>query len=698
MKKLLILIIVFITANLMTSCQSEGYWLGATNGALRLVEDCEDLESTLRNSAYKDMQQRLEQNLDWALSEGYCFYLAFEDYDDASKIGGSPPPRDGAEEYSTTNTQEVGVDEADFVKNDGNFIYLLAGQEFLIFQAWPAEETSLLSTTALEGKPTKLYVHDDKAVVYCDLQSEDEYYPEHEYYYWDYYYPPKKDLKIFVFDIEQKEQPSLLREISINGSYLNSRRIDDAIHTAVVFDETMFPGVKYWPDNLDCGASQIEIIVSFELLLINNKNIIENTPLEDWLPTITDLHYSSDQANPSTNTLVQNCQNYYEPVVSSGHGFLSIVSLDLEEMDHLEMNSIMGKQGEVYASSEALYIATSYNNAPHDLWYFDTPDANQEATVVHKFSLDYEPAATDYQASGVVRGRVLNQFSMGEHENNLRIATTSGMVWNPETNNSVFVLQQNESVLEVIGSITGIAPTEDIRSARFTGDKGFIVTFKKTDPLYTIDLSDPTNPQIMGELKIPGFSTYIHMMDDDHLLTIGFDADDQGSFAWFQGIQLQIFDVSNMSDPTQIHSEIIGTRGTSSEATANHLAFNYFGPKNLLALPMAICEESSGGGSYGDQMAFSGLMVWDVTIEDGFSEHGRVEHLPAIDDEDYVNDGCNNWWTQPNSRVKRSIIMDDYVFSISNNMMKVNHLNNLETDILAIELPSIPSDDPYYNW
>jgi hypothetical protein len=176
------------------------------------------------------------------------------------------------------------------------------------------------------------------------------------------------------------------------------------------------------------------------------------------------------------------------------------------------------------------------------------------------------------------------------------------------------------------------------------------------------------------------------MMDQDHLLTIGFDADDQGSFAWFQGIELQIFDVSDMSNPTQIHKEIIGTRGTSSEATGNHLAFNYFPPKEVLALPMAICEGSSGGGSYGDEMSFSGLLVFNTTVENGFSERGRVSHGDSSDDP-Y---GCSNWWTNPNSRVKRSIIMDDFVYSISDTLLKVNNLNSLATDILELELPEIP--------
>src|SRR5262249_2528861 len=156
---------------------------------------------------------------------------------------------------------------------------------------------------------------------------------------------------------------------------------------------------------------------------------------------------------------------------------------------------------------------------------------------------------------------------------------------------------------DVTGTIENIAPTEDIRSVRFDGSRGYIVTFKKTDPLYVLDLGNPTQPHIAGQLKIPGFSTYMHMMDSAHLLTIGYDAADQGSFAWFAGVLLQIFDVSNMESPQLVHKEVIGTRGSSSEALADHLAFNYFAEKNLLALPMTICEGGSGG-MYGTTMTF----------------------------------------------------------------------------------------------
>lgn len=145
----------------------------------------------------------------------------------------------------------------------------------------------------------------------------------------------------------------------------------------------------------------------------------------------------------------------------------------------------------------------------------------------------------------------------------------------------------------------------------------------------------------------------MHMMDSDHILSIGFDAEDHDDFAYFQGVLLQVFDVSDMANPTLMHRHVLGTRGTTSEATANHLAFNFFRPLDALAIPMAICEDSGGGGDYGDLMTFNGLMVFDVTVEEGIGEHGRVSH--GIPEDPY--EACNSWWTDPNSWVHLSTLV-----------------------------------------
>jgi hypothetical protein len=232
----------------------------------------------------------------------------------------------------------------------------------------------------------------------------------------------------------------------------------------------------------------------------------------------------------------------------------------------------------------------------------------------------------------------------------------------------------------MLGELTGLAPSEDIRSVRFDGNRGFVVTFKKTDPLFVIDLQNPATPNVLGELKIPGFSTYMHRLDENHLLAVGFDADDQGSFAYFDGIQIQIFDVTDLANPTLLHKTVVGTRGSGSEALMNHLAFNYFASRGLLALPMTICE-GGDNGVYGDQLTFAGLMVFDVSLESGITERGR---LPFVDAEQANGAGatCGTWWANSTSLVKRSIFMEDFAYGISDTLLKVAQVDAL-TDVLS---------------
>jgi hypothetical protein len=301
-----------------------------------------------------------------------------------------------------------------------------------------------------------------------------------------------------------------------------------------------------------------------------------------------------------------------------------------------------------------------------------------ETSAVHKFAITTDPLGTEYRGTGRIDGHILNQFAMDEHEGVLRVASTNGHVPDPNVHSTLTVLREQDGKLEPIGVLDNLAPGEDIRSVRFAGSRAFVVTFKKTDPLFVFDLDPPEAPRVLSELKIPGFSTYMHMLDDTHLLTIGYDASDQGSFAWFTGVLLQIFDVSNPVDPILAHRHVIGSRGSSSEALTNHLAFTYFTPRQALAMPMTICE---GGQppSYG-QMTFSGLLVFRATADDGFSELGRVVHPPD------QNVNCSNWWTDASSQVRRSVFMDDYVYSISGSTVKVNALGNLATDLVTIPI------------
>lgn len=676
---------------------------------LRPAEGCDNVLDELRESLINTMNRKLDENLEIVLRmvrDGFCdpwllpgfpFELAVTDID----FERAPPGGGSAEEFSETNNQVSGVDEADFVKNDGSYIYILADNKFQIVDAWPASEAHRLATVDVEGTPTRLFVHNNRAFVYSSLDplgqpqipgffsSEPSPTNDCTYGYDCDFKGDGRKLKVTVFDISNRNQPTLVRELVFSGSYLNSRRIEDVVHTVVVFPEIILPNVVFWPPELEilwaeCWSiffpfTEEEVNTMFERLRESNLETINNASLADFLPSIRDTRYI-DGTPETTEELIQNCESFFLTETGDGEGLLSLVTLPIggsRELDDTTSSTIIGRPGAVYASQSSLFIATRhYSWQIDDGWFFSSATNYPEATTIHKF--DLSPDGSSYLGSSVVKGRVLNQFAMDEYEGHLRIATTTGRVPSPDVHSTISVVDSRS--LELVGQVDNIAPTEDIRSVRFNGETSYIVTFKKTDPLFVIDLSKPRNPIIRGELKIPGFSTYMHMLDDNHILSMGYDADDQGSFAWFTGILLQIIDVTNPEDPTLAFREVIGSRGSTSDAATNHLAFNFFPPRDLLAIPMVICEDTGGGGSYGDTMTFSGLMVYHVTAKGGFSFIDGVPH------DQVENIRCNNWWTRSNSQVKRSVFMDDFVFSITLEEINVAHLENLANPVANVSL------------
>jgi len=704
----------------------------ASLSALIPAQGCEDVLTELKKKSVKEMEQMVDTNLEQAIEMieyGGCYMMYAEEDAGAMLLDGAGAPAatnsSGAKatEYSTTNLQVVGVDEADFVKNDDSYIYIVADGSFQIIDAWPAAESRRIAVTEIEGTPKKLYVHNDVAVIYSSLDYLDTAYDdpyadmsmiqsagsldgsyenECTYGYNCDFSGDGRALKITTLDISDKTNPVVMREIKLNGSYLNSRRIDDIVYTVVTFPEVAISGLEYWPQEMqdyfdNCWEyddafpyTEAALKTMFARLKTDNRRLINKNSIADYLPSIKDRRYIDGEPLDEQG-LLDSCDNFYVSQAGDGRSFLSLVSFEMDEQGELGTTTIVGKPGAVYASSEALYVAVRHYASMMDRWYFEDEE-DEEATTVHKFGLSSDTIDTTYLGSGAAKGRILNQFSMDELNGYLRIATTMGHVPDPNVYSTLSVLAEDKGELKVVGIVDNIAPTEDIRSVRFNGEAGFIVTFKKTDPLFVIDLSDPEKPIIKGELKIPGYATYMHLMDDEHLLTIGYDADDQGSFAWFQGIQLRILDVSDIEDPFVVHEEPIGTRGSTSEAATNHLAFNYFPERDLLALPMTICEGNDGGGSYGDMMTFSGLLVYRLTVEEGFTRLGGVPHKAPETEETYTS-ACSNWWTDSNSVVQRSIFMSsetqDFVYSIAYDLINVSDLEDLENPLVGIELASI---------
>jgi len=563
----------------------------------------------------------------------------------------------GAESYSTTNTQVAGVDEADFVKNDAGYVYVLGEKGLHIIDAWPAEDTRELNYLPLTDTPTRLFLSGDKLVVYLrtgTFSSAPSAAQACTYGYDCAFSAEPGGTAIAVFDVSTPAQPRELARYTLQGSYVSSRRIGRDVYTVVVDrgpTDLPISGMSL------SGADANAVDTAYTSYLDRIASTAEQTPDDFFLPKL-DVQQDGVQRGQ------ERCPAVLRASAADGTDFVSIVSFDLETLGAPARTVIAAKPGFVYASGEALYMA-SHEGA---------------ASVVHKLTLAGKD--TRYAGSGRVAGHVLNQFSMDEQNRVLRIATSLGRVPDPAVTSSVTTLGEQNGKLVELGAVTGIAPKEDLRSVRFDGDRGYLVTFRKTDPLFVLDLADPTHPKLKGELKIPGFSTYMHPMDENHLLAVGFDADDQGSFAFFNGIQLQIFDVTALDAPKLLHKTSIGTRGSASEGLLNHLAFNYFPERNLLALPMTICD-GGGNGSFGTRLSFSGLMVFDVSLADGVKEHGR---MPFADPAQLTSVECNSWWSGGTSLVKRSIFMGDYAIGLSDTQYKVSALSALSQPLKSLPL------------
>jgi uncharacterized secreted protein with C-terminal beta-propeller domain len=580
----------------------------------------------------------------------------------AAKKPGEPA---AARSASGTNNQVVGVDEADIVKTDGRYVYLAANGALRIVEAL---DPRVVSVTRIGGVTRELFVEGDRAVVYTSSGGSGA---RCTYGYDCAFGGDGTSTKITVLDISDRKAPKTVREMDLSGSLLTARRIGNAIHTVVADPDRSGPGYATWPDDIGmCGVMENVVRAKLAKLKADNERAIRAQTTVTAFPTVREN--GAERAMCTGGGLLRTAMR-------DGQAFTSVVSFDLADAKAPPATAtIQSRPGAVFASGGALYLSVTHQRPEGGRWY-SSYAATPEASEIHKFRIGASPRETRYVGSGLVPGHVLSQFAMDEWFGYLRVATTKGRVPDPGVSSVVSILAEGEEGnLVRVGAIDKIAPGEDIRAVRFDDDRGYVVTFKKTDPLFVMDLYQPAHPKILGELKIPGFSTYMHRIDRDHLLSIGFDANDHGDFAYFDGVILQLFDVKSPTDPRLVHKEKIGTRGSSSQAAADHLAFNYFADRGLLAVPMTVCDGGSDGVN-GSLVSFSGLYVYDVSPETGFKRLGGVSHGSE-------GVSCGTWWSSATSAVKRSVFLDDLVYSIASDRVKVQNMSHFGKDVADIAL------------
>ncbi|MBU4175181.1 MAG: beta-propeller domain-containing protein [Actinobacteria bacterium] len=558
-------------------------------------------------------------------------------------------PADGASksesgiEHSTTNVQVSGVDEADIVKNDGEFIYTISNNSVVILAAYPPGEARVISTIKFDEycSPAEMFLKGDRLVVIGSV------YGTHIDYAQDVRPPEGNVTFVKVFDVKDKEDPRLVRTVEYEGSYSTSRRIEDDVHVVL----TTYP---YYVHRKNVQPE--DIIPDFRDVEPGDGQE-EFTPVCDW----RDVEYTN----------AERCSS-----------FLTVLSLSMDgNAGDLGKRVIAGQSEDVYASPENLYVASTDWSYPQHEEFFEGP--TESSTTVYKFGFD--GASTRFLVAAAVPGTVLNQFSMDEADGYFRIATTRGHLsrGGSDSSNNVYILDPD---MKMTGRLEGLAPGESIYSARFMGDRAYLVTFKKVDPLFVLDLSDPASPRVLGALKIPGYSDYLHPYDENHIIGLGKDAvaaeSAEGDFAWYQGIKMAIFDVTDVANPREMYKTAIGDRGTDSYALHDHKAFLFDREKNLLVLPVLLAEltpeqktsPDRQDNDYGEP-TFQGAYVYDVSLGGGFNLKGRITHAGSASEL-----AETDYYYGSSEAVKRSLYIGDSLYTVSDAKVKINRLPDLSEE------------------
>ena len=649
-----LIILLFVMAWGMAGCNNEASHDSADEdgndeitGALTVFTSNEELAAYLKDQFSKSVST----DYPYALAERTSGNAGATDAIDGagSSEGASydAPSANDFDNYTGTNLQEAGVDESDVMKTDGSYLYIAVNDTVTV--ASTANPMTVVSTIKVNGTVDSMYLYKQMLVLlysplnYGGTPWLDSVTTDIASIGIAYWIPVQAKTGVAFYDITDPSDPGEIKSIEADGYLVSSRRIENHLHIVQ----------QFLPD------------LPAPYLL---EDEIEDMTIEELMPFYSD---AGDAPGELEEKQLVAPEDFYHPSLDGGGSIVTIMTFDLDNMDRpFTSTGVVADASIVYASTEALYCTSTY-------WNYPETDSEEpaEQTIIYKFDISGDQVSGQGYAS--VNGRVLNQFSLGEYEGVLRIATTTGWSWGAEASskNHVFCLNSRAGKLEIIGRLENVAQGEELYSARFIGPRGYLVTFVTIDPLFTLDLSDPYSPIIAGELKVPGYSTYLHPWGDDYLIAIGKDAVEEEGFAWYQGLQLSIFDISNFAEPSLLYKEAIGDRGTSSEALYNHKAFTFLEANGLLALPVDLYEHQDIAASPSDYgvPTFKGLYVYRLGINDGFQQIGRISTSSELNEYWYYY----NDWT-------RGIFIDDNVYAVTQNGVNSAAVDNIEGSLQTL--------------
>jgi len=522
---------------------------------------------------------------------------------------------------SDTNVQVEGVQEGDIIKNDGRYIYINTNKGLKIIDSnpkapkivttIPVPENTYISEIFISGKKlivigqnSYFYIMDKPASLEAELVDPAIMPPR--------YYEDRTN--VLIYDIQNIEKPLLEREYLFDGNYLSGRVIDDSFY--LINNRYLNLGYRYYE------KSEIDIPLPYYTDVLKNERNEFGYDEIKYFPNYIDTRY------------------------------MYIIGIDLaDKSSKPDVDVFLGGTDTIYVSKKNLYAAvTDYS---YDYTIRQSEEFSPEyvtSTVIYKFELNDGKIGKAVQ--GQVPGTIINQFSMDEHDNTFRIATTTGDMWRDTSKNNVYILDEN---LKPLGKLEGLAQGERIYSTRFAGDRVYMVTFRQVDPLFVIDTSNPRAPELKGMLKIPGYSTYLHMVDEDHILGFGYDTEEsQWGGTVTGGLKISMFDVSNVNKPKETFTEVIGKSGTYSELLYNHKALMFSLDKGLMAFPISRTAENY-------KSDFNGAYVYDVSF-DSIRLRTTITHK----DSELESYGDN---------IKRIIYIGDYLYTFSENKMQIHSIS-----------------------
>ena len=575
--------------------------------------NCDEVLDFLQSNA-------LDQVTAWGLNGGVWPMFARMEGDMVMAAAEDAGSGAGAN-YSTTNLQEIGVDEADIVKTNGELLLALSGNRLYVVDV--SGEAELLSTLDLgEFSPTGLFLTGSRALVVgsswsnvMPMAAEEAgvdrmIAPE--------FWPGVNALEIVEVDLSDPADPQTAASVTMTGSLLASRMVGDSLRVVVSSLPANLPFVTpdavmaQWPANRQQDPTAWQR--AERIALSTNQSVITGSTIDDWLNPLV-----IESADGTVRTSQPDCASLARPTDFSGLGLTSVLTFDTE-LSLTDQFGLVSDSQTVYATADNVFVATQqwrdWAGVPQDQW---GQVAGITTTEIHRFDVS-DPSAIEYRGSGEVVGWLYSQWALSEDDGYLRVASTNqSPFWGQvgSTQSMVTVLELGDESMEQAGFVAGLGRDENIYAVRFVGDQGYVVTYRQVDPLYVIDLSDPTDPQVAGELKIPGYSAYLHPVSDGMLLGVGQDGDLDGRTL---GTQVALFDVTDPENPRQIDK--ITFPGAYSGAEWDHHAFLYWPETDDTGLMVIPLQGQNGdqwwNGSVAIEVDGSRLGSTSKLIQDGY--------------------------------------------------------------------------------